>query len=136
MFADADLDAAANGAVAGIFGAGGQSCVAGSRLLVQRSIHDALVDRLVARAQAIVLGDPLDADTEMGPMAFRSHQQKVLEYVAIGRGEGASLVTGGAQPPGLGPGFFVEPTIFCGVDNAMRIAREEIFGPVAVGHPV
>ena len=127
---DADLDAAANGVIAGIFAAGGQTCVAGSRLLVQRGIHDALVDRVVDRARSIVLGDPLLADTEMGPMAFRAQQEKVLEYVAIARAEGAQVATGGGRPQALGAGLFVEPTVLVDVRNDMRIAREEVFGPV------
>ena len=130
VFADADLDAAANGVIAGIFAAGGQTCVAGSRLLVQRPIHDELVDRVVARARSITLGDPLLAETEMGPMAFRAHLANVLGYIEIARAEGAQVATGGGRPEGLGPGFFVEPTVLTGVDNRMRIAREEVFGPV------
>jgi aldehyde dehydrogenase (NAD+) len=130
VFADADLDAAANGVIAGIFAAGGQTCVAGSRLLVQRSIHDELVERVVSRARSIALGDPLLAETEMGPMAFRAHLANVLGYIEIARSEGAHVATGGGRPEGLGPGFFVEPTVLTGVDNRMRIAREEVFGPV------
>jgi aldehyde dehydrogenase (NAD+) len=130
VFADADLDAAANGVIAGIFAAGGQTCVAGSRLLVQRTIHDELVDRVVTRARDIVLGDPLLPETEMGPMAFRAHLQTVLGYIEIARAEGASVATGGKRPEGLAPGLFVEPTVLTGVDNRMRIAREEVFGPV------
>ena len=130
VFADADLDAAANGVIAGIFAAGGQTCVAGSRLLVQRPIHDELVERVVARARSIALGDPLLAETEMGPMAFRAHLANVLGYIEIARSEGAHVATGGGRPDGLGPGFFVEPTVLTGVDNRMRIAREEVFGPV------
>jgi aldehyde dehydrogenase (NAD+) len=130
VFADADLDAAANGVIAGIFAAGGQTCVAGSRLLVQRQIHDQLVDRVVARAKAITLGDPMEPATEMGPMAFREQQQKVLGYVDVARGEGAHVVTGGARPASQPRGWFVEPTVLLGVRNDMRIAREEVFGPV------
>jgi aldehyde dehydrogenase (NAD+) len=130
VFADADLDAAANGVIAGIFAAGGQTCVAGSRLLVQRSIHDELVDRVISRARRIILGDPFLAETEMGPMAFRAHLQTVLGYIEIARSEGAHVAAGGGRPEGLGPGFFVEPTVLTGVDNRMRIAREEVFGPI------
>jgi acyl-CoA reductase-like NAD-dependent aldehyde dehydrogenase len=130
VFEDADLDAAVNGVVAGIFAAAGQTCVAGSRVLVADSIHDALVDRVIARARSIRLGDPLEDETEMGPMAFPAQRQKVLDYVAIGRSEGAELASGGAIPTGLEPGLFVEPTVFVDVRNDMRIAREEIFGPV------
>jgi aldehyde dehydrogenase (NAD+) len=130
VFADADLDAAANGVIAGIFAAGGQTCVAGSRLLVQRSVHDELVDRVVARARTIALGDPMLAETEMGPMAFKEQQEKVLGYIEIARAEGATVATGGGLRPGLDGGLFVEPTVLVDVDNAMRVAREEIFGPV------
>ena len=130
VFADADLDAAANGVVAGIFAAGGQTCVAGSRLLVQSTAHDALVDRIVQRARSIRLGDPLGDETEMGPMAFRAHRDKVLGYIELGRREGAQVATGGSAPSALEPGFFVEPTVMLDVRNDMRVAREEIFGPV------
>ena len=130
VFDDADLDAAANGVVAGIFAASGQSCIAGSRLLVHRAVHDELVDRVVARARSILLGDPMDPLTEIGPIAFRAQQQKVLEYIDIGIREGAQLAVGGGTRPDLGPGFFVEPTVLTGVNNRMRVAREEIFGPV------
>jgi aldehyde dehydrogenase (NAD+) len=130
VFADSDLDAAVNGVIAGIFAAAGQTCVAGSRLVVEDAIHDEFVDRIVDRAKSIRLGDPLLADTEMGPMAFPAQRDKVLEYIEIGRNEGAQLATGGGVPGTLGPGLFVEPTIFVDVRNDMRIAREEIFGPV------
>jgi aldehyde dehydrogenase (NAD+) len=130
VFEDADLEAASNGVVAGIFAASGQSCIAGSRLLVHRRVHDQLLDRVVARAQSIRLGDPMDPRTEIGPIAFRAQQQRVLEYIDIGKREGARLAVGGGTRPDLGPGFFVEPTVLTGVTNRMRIAREEIFGPV------
>ncbi len=130
VFADADPEAAANGVVAGIFAACGQTCVAGSRLLVQREVHDEIVDRVVARAKRIKMGDPMEAETEMGPLAFRAQMEKVMRYVAIGGEEGAELATGGRRPERFGDGLFVEPTVFVGVNNSMRIAREEIFGPV------
>jgi aldehyde dehydrogenase (NAD+) len=130
VFADADLDAAANGVIAGIFAAGGQTCVAGSRLLVQRTVHDELVDRVVARARTIALGDPMLAETEMGPMAFRAQYEKVLGYVEIARADGATVATGGTSPAHLPGGLFVEPTVLVDVRNDMRIAREEVFGPV------
>jgi aldehyde dehydrogenase (NAD+) len=130
VFADADLDAAANGVVAGIFAASGQTCMAGSRLFVEDPVHDALVERLAERAAAIRLGDPLDPETEMGPVAFSEHRDSVLARIASARAEGARLVVGGGRPSGLGDGFFVEPTVFGDVDNDMEIAREEVFGPV------
>lgn len=132
VFADANLEAAANGAIAGIFAAAGQTCVAGSRLLVQRDVHDELIDRVVAKARAIQLGDPLLQETEMGPIAFKEQWEKIKSYVAIGENEGATLAYGGKIPDrsDLQEGFFLEPTVFTGVDNQMRVAREEIFGPV------
>ena len=132
VFADADLEAAANGVIAGIFAAGGQTCIAGSRLLVQESAHDALVARVLARARTIKLGDPLSPDTEMGPVAFRAHLDNILKRCERGSQEGATLLTGGkrASGPGLDAGFFVEPTIFTGVTSRMSLAAEEIFGPV------
>jgi aldehyde dehydrogenase (NAD+) len=130
VFADADLDAAANGVVAGIFAATGQTCMAGSRLFVEDSVHDAFVAKLAARAESIRLGDPLDPETEMGPVAFAEHLDSVLVRIASAQREGARLVTGGGRPEGLGDGFFVEPTVFGDVANDMEIAREEVFGPV------
>src|SRR3954452_1871866 len=130
VFADADLEAAANGVVAGIFAATGQTCMAGSRLLVEDSVHDELLELLAARAQAIRLGDPLDPETEMGPVAFAEHLENVTGRIAAAQAEGARLVTGGGRPAGLGDGFFVEPTVFGDVENTMTIAREEVFGPV------
>jgi acyl-CoA reductase-like NAD-dependent aldehyde dehydrogenase len=132
VFEDADLDAAANGVVAGVFAATGQTCLAGSRLLVQDSVYDELVARVAARARAVRIGDPLDAATEMGPVAFREHRDNVERHIAAATEEGAQLVTGGGRPdaPELRDGFFVEPTIFGEVSKSMRIGREEVFGPV------
>lgn len=132
VFPDADLDAAANGAIAGIFAATGQTCVAGSRLLVHESVHDELVERIVNRAKTIELGDPLAPATEMGPVAFLEQLEKIEEYVNIAADEGAKLTAGGRRPssPDLTEGYFIEPTIFTGVKNEMRVAQEEIFGPV------
>jgi aldehyde dehydrogenase (NAD+) len=128
VFADADLEAAANGVVAGIFAATGQTCMAGSRLFVQEGAYDELLDRLAARARAIRLGDPLQPDTEMGPVAFREHRDAVEARVSRAVSEGATLVTGGSRPEL--DGFFVAPTIFSDVTPEMDIAREEVFGPV------
>ena len=131
VFDDADLEAATNGVVAGIFAATGQTCVAGSRLFVQRSIHDRFVQRIVDRAKTIKLGDPFAADTEMGPVAYQEQYDKVLEYIALGLADGATLLCGGGPPEqAISDGYFVEPTVFTNVANTMRIAREEIFGPV------
>jgi (Z)-2-((N-methylformamido)methylene)-5-hydroxybutyrolactone dehydrogenase len=128
VFADADLEAAANGVVAGIFAATGQTCMAGSRLFVQEGAYDELLSRLAARASAIRLGDPLEPDTEMGPVAFEGHRDQVEARVRRAVDEGATLVTGGKRP--VREGFFVEPTIFSDVTPDMDIAREEVFGPV------
>lgn len=132
VFADANLENAAHGAVAAIFASGGQSCIAGSRLLVERSIHDAFVARIVDLTRGIRLGDPMDPATHIGPVANRPQYDRILQRIAMGRKEGAVLACGGgpAAGPALGEGLFVEPTIFVGVDNRMRIAQEEVFGPV------
>ena len=132
VFADADLEAAANGVIAGIFAATGQTCIAGSRLLVHESVRDELVERVAARAATIRLGDPLEMETEMGPIAFAEQLAKVRGYVELGVEEGARVVTGGREPdePQLRDGYFFQPTVLTGVHNGMRVAREEIFGPV------
>jgi (Z)-2-((N-methylformamido)methylene)-5-hydroxybutyrolactone dehydrogenase len=137
VFADADLDAAANGVIAGVYAATGQTCMAGSRLLVQREIHDELVARITTRARGIRLGDPLDPATEMGPVAFEGHLDKVLAMIDAAEKDGATRVTGGRRPddPGLRDGFFIEPTLFAGVRNDMSIARDEVFGPVLAAVP-
>jgi acyl-CoA reductase-like NAD-dependent aldehyde dehydrogenase len=132
VFEDADLENAVKGAVTGIFSAAGQSCMAGSRLLVHSSIHDEFVRRLVAFMANATLGDPLDAETNIGPVSTEPQLEKTLAYIEIAKGEGAVCVMGGGRStrPGLEKGLFVEPTIFTGVNNKMRIAREEVFGPV------
>lgn len=138
VFDDADLEAASNGVVSGIFAATGQTCIAGSRLLVHKKAHDEVVERLSERAGTIKLGNPLETETEMGPSAFREQMDKVLGYIDIAKDEGAEVVSGGKRPDGEGvkDGFFVEPTILTGVNNDMRVAREEIFGPVLSVIPV
>ena len=132
VFDDAEIDNAVKGAVSGIFAATGQTCIAGSRLLVQRSIHDRFMDKLLALARTARMGDPLDDSTQVGPITTPSQYRKVLEYIEIAKGEGAACVLGGAAAtrPECGEGWFVEPTIFTGVDPRMRIAQEEVFGPV------
>jgi aldehyde dehydrogenase (NAD+) len=131
VFADADLDKVAPGALAAIMGNAGQICSAGSRLLVQRPVHDALVERMVALAAKFKLGGPADSSS-MGPLITRAQLDRVLSYLDIARQEGAGIACGGGKPknPALAQGWFVEPTILTGVHNGMRIAREEIFGPV------
>ncbi|VTU36579.1 Putative aldehyde dehydrogenase AldA [Variovorax sp. PBS-H4] len=132
VFADADIDKAEVGALAGIFAAAGQTCIAGSRLLVQRPIYDEMMRRLVVRAEKIVMGDPRQRTTEMGTAANEPQFRRILDCIAEGKKEGARLVTGGdrASKQELARGFFVQPTIFADVDNRMRLAQEEIFGPV------
>jgi aldehyde dehydrogenase (NAD+) len=132
VFDDAHLDNAVKGVISGIFAATGQTCIAGSRLLVQRSIHDAFVGKLVDFARTARMGDPMSADTQVGPVTNPPQLEKILRYLEVGKSEGARAVLGGARAnrPECGTGWFVEPTIFTGVDNRMRIAQEEIFGPV------
>ena len=132
VFDDAHLDNAVKGAISGIFAATGQTCIAGSRLLVHQSIHREFVERLVAFAKTARMGDPMSLDTQVGPVTTRAQYEKVLQYIDVARGEGARCVLGGAAAsrPECGSGWFVEPTIFDGVTNDMRIAREEVFGPV------
>jgi (Z)-2-((N-methylformamido)methylene)-5-hydroxybutyrolactone dehydrogenase len=132
VFDDADLDAAVNGVTAGIFAASGQTCIAGSRLLVHESIHDDLVARLVALARGARIGNPAHEDTHVGPITTQAQYRRVLDYIDIAKHEGATCVLGGGAASGAecGPGWFVQPTIFTNVTNDMRIAREEVFGPV------
>ena len=132
IFADADLERAANGALAGIFGAAGQTCIAGSRLLVERQIHDRVVLTLAERAHAVRLGDPLDPATDMGTVANEPQFRRILDCIERAKAEGARVVAGGGQArgPGLDQGFFVQPTVFADVRNSMDIAQEEVFGPV------
>ncbi len=136
VFADADMEAALKGVFMGIFFCQGEICSAGSRLFVEESVYDDFVAQLANMARAVKLGHGLDPDTKMGPLVSRGQQQRVLDYVRIGREEKASAVAGGKSPDGaLTNGFFVEPTVFSGVTNDMRIAREEIFGPVVCAIP-
>lgn len=132
VFADADIDNAVKGVVSGIFAATGQTCIAGSRLLVDERIHDEFVEKLVALAATAKMGDPMSFGTEVGPVTNLPQYKKILDYIDIGKEEGAEAVLGGvkATRPECGDGWFVEPTIFTGVRNQMRIAQEEIFGPV------
>lgn len=132
VFADANLDDALNGAISGIFAATGQTCIAGSRLLLQDSIHDQFLERLVARARSARMGDPMEAQTQVGPVTTPPQFRKVLEYIDVAKADGARLLLGGrpADRPECGKGWFVEPTIFGDVTQDMRIAQEEVFGPV------
>ena len=132
IFADANLESATNGAVAGIFAATGQTCLAGSRLLVQRAVHDQVVEGVVKLARGARIGDPSLPETQVGPITTLAQRDKVLGYIDIARSGGATFVLGGGRPQSeaLANGWFVEPTIFTGVRNDMRIAREEVFGPI------
>jgi (Z)-2-((N-methylformamido)methylene)-5-hydroxybutyrolactone dehydrogenase len=132
VFADAEFEAAILGVISGIFAASGQTCIAGSRLLLERSIHDRFVARLVEVASKARIGDPMDRNTHVGPVATRPQYSKVLDYIAIAKAEGARCVLGGGPYDGAGAkgSQFVAPTIFVDVSNSMRIAREEVFGPV------
>lgn len=133
LFEDADIEQALNAATNSAWTLCGQSCALGSRVLVQRSIYDRVLEKFTERAAKVRVGMPLDEATHMGPQSSAEQLAKTLKYIGIGRREGAELVAGGnrIETGGLGDGYFVEPTVFAGVDNDMRIAREEIFGPVA-----
>lgn len=132
ILSDADIEQAVKGAVSGIFGASGQTCMAGSRLLVHDSVHDEVVRRLVDLLKNARIGDPSDFGTQIGPIATRPQWKKILGYVQIAKDEGAHLEYGGYAPEGpeFGCGQFVVPAIFTGVSNGMRIAQEEVFGPI------
>ena len=130
VFEDADLEAALNGVIAGIFAASGQSCIAGSRLLVQRSIHDQFVAQLVGRAAQARLGDPKDPTTQVGPITTPVQFKKVCQFMKEAAAEGAVCALGGQPATDLPGGQFVQPTIFTSVTPTMSIAREEVFGPV------
>ena len=132
VFDDADLENAIGGAMLGNFYSTGQVCSNGTRVFVHEAIHDRFVERLVERTKKIRIGDPLDPETQMGPLVNKAQHDKVLSYIGVGRQEGATLACGGNVPSlqGFSGGFFVEPTVFTDVTDTMRIAREEIFGPV------
>ena len=132
VFEDADFEAAVMGAISGIFAATGQTCIAGSRLLVQQSIHDKFVKRLLEVAGAAKIGDPMSSDTHVGPVTTQPQYEKILHYMNVAREDGATCVLGGRPYKGIGVkgNRFVEPTIFTGVTNDMRIAQEEVFGPI------
>ena len=129
VFADCDLAAAANGVIAGVFAASGQTCMAGARLLVEESVHDELVERIIQRARTIKLGDPTLAETEMGPLANQAQFDKVMHALAAAQDEGATIAYGGQTEPALG-GYFVAPTVVTGARPDMSVVAEEIFGPV------
>jgi acyl-CoA reductase-like NAD-dependent aldehyde dehydrogenase len=131
IFASANLERALDGALAGIFANNGQQCLAGSRILVQRSISKDFVDAFVERARKIRLGDPMLPSTEVGPLAFRQHMERVLSFVDVAKADGAKLLTGGRRAPGFSKGWFIEPTAVMAPANGARVCQEEIFGPFA-----
>jgi len=130
VFEDADLERALDAVVFMIYSLNGERCTSSSRLLVERSIHDRFVERIAERIGRIRVGHPLDPQTELGPLVHRRHLEKVLGYFDIARAEGAQIRCGGRRAPGLESGNYVEPTLLTGASHAMRIAQEEIFGPV------
>jgi len=131
VFADADMDAAVRGALTGIFYNKGEVCAAGSRLFLEDSIHDQFMTKLTDRVKSLKVGDPMDKATRMGPVVSKGQMETVLSYIESGKREGARVVAGGGRADvGTGKGYFIQPTIFDGVTNEMKIAREEIFGPV------
>jgi aldehyde dehydrogenase (NAD+) len=133
VFADCDIEAAVNGVVAGVFAAAGQMCHAGSRVFVERSIHDRFLALLVTRTEAITLGDPDDDATDVGPISTLPQFRHVVELIQHAREQGAWICAGGK--PVEGDGYFVKPTILTNVDSSFAIAREEVFGPVVVITP-
>ncbi len=130
FFADADFEAAIDGALFGIFINQGEVCSAGSRILIEKSIYSKFVDAMSAKAKSIKLGPPLDRTTKMGPLVSKEQYERVRSYQELGKTE-AKLVSGGGRPQSFAKGYYVEPTIFADVNNNARIAREEVFGPVA-----
>lgn len=130
FFADADFEAAIDGALFGVFINQGEVCSAGSRILVERKIYPKFVEAMSAKAKTIRLGPPLERETKMGPLVSKDQYDRVTAYLELGKRE-ARLCAGGSRPSGFEKGFYVQPTVFCDVDNGARIAREEIFGPVA-----
>ncbi len=127
LFADADVGAAAKAAVTAAFYNQGELCTSGSRLLVEKSVHDEVLEVVAAGARALVTGDPMDPKTQLGPLVSAEHKERVVGFITKGQDEGAKLELGGARQ---GSGFFVDPTVFSSVNETMTIAREEIFGPV------
>ncbi len=128
VFADADLDAAVAGAYFGLFFNQGQCCCAGSRLFVEDSVHDRFVEKVLAKAKSQKLGDPFDPDTTQGPQVSQEQCDRIMGYIDSGKKEGAKLLAGGKRVGDKG--YFIEPTVFANVTDEMKIAREEIFGPV------
>lgn len=135
VFADADLERAADAAVFMIYSLNGERCTSSSRLLVEDSVYDRFTALVAEKAKRIKVGHPLDPETVIGPLVHPVHEKKVLEYIEIGKSEGATVAAGGAKFAGPGGGCYVSPTLFTGANNQMRIAQEEIFGPVLTAIP-
>jgi acyl-CoA reductase-like NAD-dependent aldehyde dehydrogenase len=135
IFPDADMQQAVFGSMMGIFLNSGQVCCAGSRIFIERGMYDQFTDMLTTFAQGMTMGDPLDPNTRVGPLVSREQYDRVNGYLALGKKEGATVKLGGEPRGAQEKGYFVKPTVFTGVDNSMRIAREEIFGPVAAAIP-
>ncbi len=132
VFSDVDVEAAARGVVSGIFAATGQTCIAGSRVLVHESVHDQFVDAFLALARTARIGDPMELTTQIGPVTTQPQFERILSCIGMAREDGAECVLGGgaSERPECGNGRFIEPTVFTGVSNSMRIAQQEVFGPV------
>jgi len=135
VFDDANVANAAMGVVAGVFAAAGQTCIAGARVFAHRSVYDELLERVTERAAGIKIGDPLQEDTELGPLAFKDQLEKVRSYIEVGTSEGGRLHYGGQRPDIDLPGYFLQPALLTETTNDMRINKEEIFGPVAAIMP-
>ena len=135
VFADADLERAADAAVFMIYSLNGERCTSSSRLLVEQSIYDAFTQKVAEKAARIKVGHPLDPETVIGPLIHPEHEKKVLAYFEVARGEGVTIATGGKKTDGPGGGCYVAPTLFTGANQSMRVAREEIFGPVLTAIP-
>lgn len=131
VFDSADLDQALEGALTGIFSNNGQQCLAGSRILLQRGIAERFIERFVARTRAMRIGDPMDPATQIGPLAFEQHLQRVLGFVDVALADGCELLAGGRRVEALRPGCYFEPTVVLAPSNMVRVCREEIFGPFA-----
>jgi len=127
----ADLDRALDGALLGIFSNNGQQCLAGSRILVHRAVAETFVARFVERTRRLRIGDPMDPRTEIGPLAYEAHLERVLSYVDVARADGAKLLVGGGRATEAGPGYYMQPTAVLAPSNHTRVCREEIFGPFA-----
>jgi 5-carboxymethyl-2-hydroxymuconic-semialdehyde dehydrogenase len=135
VFDDADLDRALDAVIFMIYSLNGERCTSSSRLLLQRSVYDRLIERVAERVRRLKVGHPLDPATEIGPLIHQRHLDKVLSYFRMAREEGAEVKVGGARAESLQPGYYVQPTLFTSANGSMRIAREEIFGPVLTAIP-